>query len=144
MPVKFEISRRLQFCAGHRVMGHENKCAGLHGHNYEATVFATADQLDSLGRVIDFGVLKEKLGSWLDENWDHAMILYQKDLEAIQAIQGLSSQRLFRLPSNPTAENMAIYLLEVVCPRLFEGTGVRITRLLLQETPNCCAEATLS
>jgi 6-pyruvoyltetrahydropterin/6-carboxytetrahydropterin synthase len=144
MPANFEISRRIQFCAGHRVMGHENKCAGLHGHNYEATIFATAESLDSLGRVIDFGVLKDKMGTWIDDNWDHAMVLFSQDSEAIEAIRGLSSQRIFLLPSNPTAENMAIYLLEVVCPQLFEGTGVRICRVHLRETPNCCAEATLS
>lgn len=144
MECDIEISRRIQFCAGHRVMGHENKCAGLHGHNYEALFFATADGLDSLGRVIDFGVLKEKLGRWIDDHWDHAMILFEQDSEAIQAVQNLSSQRLYLLPSNPTAENMARYLLQTICPRVMEGTGVTIRRIVLQETPNCSAEVKLA
>lgn len=139
----FEITRRIQFCAGHRVLGHENKCAGLHGHNYEAYFVATADHLDPLGRVIDFGVLKEKLGGWIDTNWDHAMVLFEKDREAIEAIQNLSQQRLYLLPYNPTAENMAIYLLEHICPKVMEGTGVTIQRIVLQETPNCSAEVGL-
>jgi 6-pyruvoyltetrahydropterin/6-carboxytetrahydropterin synthase len=141
---KIEISRRIQFCAGHRVMGHENKCAGLHGHNYEAIFHATADALDELGRVIDFGVLKQKLGTWVDEQWDHAMVLYEKDSEAIKAVKNLSAQRLYELPYNPTAENMALYLLHEVCPRLLEGTGVTIVRVTLKETPNCSAEVSLS
>ena len=144
MASRFEISRRIQFCAGHRVMGHENKCAGLHGHNYEAVFHATADGLDSLGRVIDFGVLKQKMGTWIDEHWDHAMILFEKDVEAIGAIRDLSSQRLYLLPQNPTAENMAGYLLEQICPKLFDGTGVRICRVTLKETPNCTAEVSLT
>ena len=144
MSYKFSISRRIQFCAGHRVMGHENKCAGLHGHNYEATFHASADQLDSLGRIIDFGVLKEKMGSWIDENWDHAMVLFEEDTEAIDAVKNLSSQRLYLLPHNPTAENMAIYLLHQVSPRLMQGTGVTIHRVVLQETPNCSAEVSLA
>lgn len=143
MSANFEISRRIQFCAGHRVMGHENKCAGLHGHNYEALFVAAADRLDSLGRVIDFGVLKERLGTWIDDNWDHAMILFEQDTEAIEAVQNLSHQKLYKLPHNPTAENMAIYLLEKICPRLMEGTGVTIQRIVLQETPNCSAEVRL-
>ena len=50
-------TRRIQFCAGHRVMGHEGKCRNLHGHNYVVFVTAQADELDSVGRVIDFSVL---------------------------------------------------------------------------------------
>ena len=144
MPSRVEITRRILFCAGHRVMGHENKCAGLHGHNYQAFFHATAENLDHLGRVIDFGVLKEKLGTWIDEHWDHAMILFEEDTEAIEAIKGLSSQKLFLLPSNPTAENMADYLLNEVSPKMLEGTGVRIVRVTLKETPNCSAEVSLS
>lgn len=141
---RIEISRRIQFCSGHRVMGHENKCAGLHGHNYEAIFHATAPALDELGRVIDFGVLKEKMGTWIDDNWDHAMVLFEQDEEAINAIKGVSSQRLYLLPYNPTAENMAIYLLRHVCPKLLEGTGVVIERVTLRETPNCSAEVSLT
>jgi len=140
---RIKISRRIQFCAGHRVMGHENKCAGLHGHNYEAVFHATSDKLDPLGRVIDFGVLKEKLGTWIDDNWDHAMILFEKDEEAIQAVKDLSSQRLFLLPYNPTAENMALYLLEEVSPKVLADSEVTIVRVTLKETPNCSAEVSL-
>ena len=72
--MKTTATRRLQFCAGHRVHDHESECRNLHGHNY--VVFLTAastsdDPLDKLGRVIDFGVLKEKFGAWIDEWWDH-------------------------------------------------------------------------
>lgn len=144
MSARIEISRRIQFCAGHRVLGHENKCAGLHGHNYTAIFHATADQLDPLGRVIDFSVLKEKMGRWIDDNWDHAMVLYAEDTEALEAIRDLSSQRIYTLPHNPTAENMALYLLEEICPRLMRGTGVTIGRVTLQETPNCTAEVALA
>ena len=125
-------------------MGHESKCAGLHGHNYEAHFQAQADELDDLGRVIDFGVLKEKLGTWIDENWDHAMILFKEDTEAIEAVQNLSKQRLFLLPTNPTAENLALYLLNDLCPRVMKGTGVTIIGVTLRETPNCSAEVRLS
>lgn len=125
-------------------MGHENKCAGLHGHNYEAFFHATSEELDNLGRVIDFGVLKAKLGSWIEEHWDHAMILFDQDQEAIDAVKNLTKQRLFLLPSNPTAENMAAYLLHEVSPKLLDGTGVQIVRVTLKETPNCSAEVSLS
>ena len=56
-----EITRRLEFDAGHRVLGHEGKCKNLHGHRYSAEITVTAPDLDGLGRVIDFGVIKEKV-----------------------------------------------------------------------------------
>src|SRR5262249_22784820 len=57
--IMITATRRIQFAAGHRVFGHEGKCRYLHGHNFVALVTAAADDLDAVGRVIDFGVLKE-------------------------------------------------------------------------------------
>ena len=74
-------TRKLHFDAAHRVMQHESKCKYLHGHRYVVEATFEAAQLDDLGRVVDFGVIKERLGQWLDAHWDHATILYQKDKE---------------------------------------------------------------
>ncbi|MBS1995881.1 MAG: 6-carboxytetrahydropterin synthase [Cyanobacteria bacterium SZAS LIN-2] len=143
--------RRLQFCAGHRVYKHESKCAHLHGHNYVAFFHACVREdvrekrgdgegLDELGRVIDFGVLKEKFAPWIDENWDHGFILWEKDREGIAALSQLKEQKLFLLVNNPTAENMALHLLSVVAPTVLEGTGVEVTKVVLWETENCFVE----
>jgi len=51
--------------------------------------------------------------------------------------------RYYVLPFNPTAENMARYLLEKVCPQLLEGTGVIATKVVIWETAEACAEASL-
>ena len=99
-----------------------------------------ADNLDTLGRIIDFGTIRERLGQWIDNNWDHATILHEKDRALGDAISAKTSQVIFYLPTNPTAENMAAYLLQEVCPTLFAGTGARCTHLRLYETPNCYAE----
>lgn len=134
--------RKLHFCAGHRVMNHESKCATPHGHNYYVHLYAQADQLDSLGRVIDFSVLKEKIGSWIDQHWDHTFLVYEKDTLLIQALQGVEGKKPpFICPFNPTAENMALYLLKTVCPLQLEGTGVKITQVIVYETDNCYAVA---
>ena len=68
-------TRRFQFCAGHRVHRHESKCRNLHGHNYVLFVTVTAPELDSLGRVIDFSIIKGLVGDWIDSKWDHGFIL---------------------------------------------------------------------
>lgn len=141
-------TRRIQFCAGHRVMGHENKCAHLHGHNYVALVTAEAEKLDAVGRVIDFGVLKEKIGGWIDRKWDHGFIVNERDCDVIRMFERFNpreatGQKLFAMEGNPTAEVMADYLLHSVCPTVLAGTGVRVVRVQLWETENCYAEVAL-
>lgn len=135
------IARRFQFSAGHRLHHHESKCAHLHGHNYVAWVWVGAAKLDALGRVIDFSVVKNVVGKWIEDNWDHAMLLHVDDDEALQAARMVSGQRIYTMATNPTAENMASELL-ARASTLLTAYGVRVTKVVLHETENCCAEAT--
>lgn len=148
--MKQTCTRKLQWCSDHRVMGHENKCAHMHGHNYEAHVVAEAESLDGIGRVIDFSVLKAKIGAWIESAWDHGVIMHEDDAALRAAVEAFNAQRgredptfggtkVFRLPYNPTAENLARYLGEVVCPRVLADTGVTVTKVVVHETPNCYA-----
>lgn len=140
---KIECVRKLTFCAGHRVLGHENKCANAHGHNYSVFIHAEADQLDNLGRVIDFSVLKEQVGSWIDQYWDHTFIIYNKDEELIACRNVLEKNKeIFISDFNPTAENIALYLLNEVCPKVLAGKNVHVTKIELHETENCKAIVT--
>lgn len=132
--------RRIQFCAGHRVWRHESKCNNLHGHNYVAYFHAEAPELDALGRVIDFGVLKARIGAWIDAEWDHGFIHHADDLEAVRALAEIPAQKTYALAANPTAENMAEHLLTEVCPKVLAGTGVTVTKVVLWETENCFVE----
>lgn len=137
-------TRRLQFAIGHRVHGHEGKCRHLHGHNFVFFLTAEADGgLDPIGRVIDFGVLKQRLGTWIEERWDHGLVLWDGDEEAKAAAACIKDQKLFLLPINPTAENLALYLLGVVGPNTLRETGVRLVKVTVWETENGIAEATL-
>ena len=139
-------TRRLQFCMGHRVHGHENKCGHIHGHNYVAYFTAEAPNLDKQGRVIDFAILKQRIGGWIEEHWDHGMVLQADDPAAsmffdVPDVPG-GKQKLFLLDYNPTAENIAHYLGTVVCPALFKTTGIVISRIVIEETENGSAEWT--
>jgi 6-pyruvoyltetrahydropterin/6-carboxytetrahydropterin synthase len=133
--------RRINFCAGHRIAGHETKCRHLHGHNFQVFFHAQAAAgLDSIGRVIDFSVLKHKLGTWIEDNWDHGFLLWDQDVEAIAALKLLAGQKLFLMRQNPTAENIAATLMNDVAPKLLEGTGVSVEKVVVWETENCFAE----
>jgi 6-pyruvoyltetrahydropterin/6-carboxytetrahydropterin synthase len=138
---KITITRRLTFAAGHRIYGHESKCAHLHGHNYvvELTAVQRTGELDKLGRVIDFAVLKSLVGGWLEQEWDHKMILKCDDPLGTLLLD--EAKHIYYLPTNPTAENMARYLLDEICPELLRSTDVDVMRVKLWETENCYAVA---
>jgi 6-pyruvoyltetrahydropterin/6-carboxytetrahydropterin synthase len=130
-------TRRIEFDAAHRIINHESKCKMLHGHRYclEAT-FVAAD-LDNLGRVIDFGVIREVLGGWIDDNFDHNTILSIKDKKLGEKIAEITGQKIYYMAQNPTAENIANYVFSEICPKLFADKNVKCVAIKLYETPNC-------
>lgn len=150
-PTKITCVRTLEIDAGHRVYGHEGKCAHLHGHRYKFEIHAKPKEtLDNIGRVVDFGVVKAKVGAWLDLYWDHGMILYEKD-PILKLWQGnpplrkgtdgpLVDHKYYSLPFNPTAENLAHYLLSVA-QTLLSDNNIVVDKVVCWETPNCFAVA---
>lgn len=146
------ITKEFKWEMGHRILGHEGKCAHAHGHSYicEITVTGPAShtQLDTLGRVVDFSVVKEVIGAWIDDNWDHAMLLCDKDPLAVilkstpvSTAQGTVSPRVFLVPWNPTAENMARFLLSKFAPAMSER-GLVLSSVVVWETATAKATAT--
>ncbi len=142
---RLSLVRSLRFCAGHRLLGHEGRCAYLHGHNYrvdvEVEAIAGGAEVDAIGRVIDFALIKRRLLGWLDAHWDHAFILWALDVTALAAVQLAQPTKYFLLPWNPTAENMARYLVEVVAPHVLADLGVVARRVAVWESDESCAMA---
>lgn len=135
---------------GHRVVGHENKCRHLHGHNYRVHFVCSAANLDHIGRVIDFGVIKEKLCMWIENHWDHKFLAWDRDPVMLAVVTALDETHrndsleiaegsIVWTPFNPTAENMSQYLVEVVAPQQLEGTGVVLIQCTINETAKCSA-----
>lgn len=127
---------------GHRVVRHESKCRHLHGHNYRIHFVCTAPQTDSIGRVIDFGVIKVLLCQWLEDHWDHKMMIWEKD-PILPELQRLVKEDLVVVPFNPTAEAMACYLVEVIGPQQLGQTGVVLRSCRVEETTKCSATYTV-
>ena len=71
--------RKIEFDSAHRLINHEGKCRMFHGHRYVIEASFTAKKLDELGRVIDFGIIREVLVSWIDEYFDHNAIFIIDD-----------------------------------------------------------------
>lgn len=137
----YEITRRLEWDAGHRVPLHKSKCKTPHGHRYVAEITCRAGDLTPEGFVIDFGVVKQEVGAWIDENWDHTMIYQAGDglMEVLAADAAENGLRPFySLPYAPTAENMAKHLFETATVILARH-HCAVTSVTIWETPNCRA-----
>lgn len=148
------ITRKLEWDSGHRVLGHEGKCKHLHGHRYVAEVTVEAPGLDTIGRVVDFSIIKTVIGAWIDQNWDHNFLCHGNDplLKEWDGFDltggaGRKVELLFggirphaMKYGNPTAENIARELFDmcrVLLPKTLHVVNVRIW-----ETPNCWADYT--
>jgi 6-pyruvoyltetrahydropterin/6-carboxytetrahydropterin synthase len=133
------VTRRLEFDAGHRVWGHEGKCNHIHGHRYVVEITVETRRLDDLGRVVDFGEVKRRVGEWVDANWDHNLLLNSADpyVEAGLHTYAESRQPFVFTNKNPTAEVIAEYLFSVTESILAEFT---VKRVRVYETPNCWAD----
>jgi len=145
MSSKLTCTRRFHFSYGHRLMNYDGPCSSLHGHN--ATVYVTVErkELNSLDMVVDFSVIKKKIGSWIDECWDHAFIYCQDDTAVMAALSCMGpTNKAFGIPGNPTAEVLARYLLEQVCPKVLADTGVKATSVIFFETDNCSARCSVA
>ena len=105
------------FDAAHRLVGYEGKCSRLHGHRWKVEVFITGEKLKN-GILIDFDILKEKLGKIIDE-LDHT---YLNDIKEI---------------GNPTAENISKYIFEKI--NLPEN-NVKLEKVRVWETENSGCE----
>ncbi len=157
--MRHKASRYHDFSYGHRVVGHENKCRHLHGHNGRIHFHCQADvgveSLDKIGRVIDFGEIKSRLCMWIENNWDHKFLAWEKD-PMIKALyytgapgnMEFEDAQMFQesvvfVPFNPTAENMAEYLVTVIGPEQLAGTGIKLVEVVIEETAKCHASFSL-
>ena len=131
----FRVSKEIWFCYGHRLLNYNGKCANLHGHNGKAVITLEAMRLDDLGMVVDFSLVKQLIGKWIDSYLDHKMILHQDD-PLIPELMRLGEPFVV-VAENPTAENIATMIYEHAA-----GEGLPVVEVTLWETENSYATYT--
>jgi 6-pyruvoyltetrahydropterin/6-carboxytetrahydropterin synthase len=128
----FSVTREITFCYGHRLLHYDGKCRHLHGHNGRAIITLEAENLDKLGMVIDFTQLKQVVGSWIDENLDHKMLLHRDD--PVLPLLRKQNEPVHVLDVNPTAENIAKVIFDFTASQ-----GFPVIEVTLWETDSCYA-----
>lgn len=154
--MRHQVRIELPFEAAHRLMNHPGKCRYIHGHSYRAAVVVERMHLGVDGMVADFADLKKMIGTWIDENWDHNIILQERDpilnlwfeagdvwakqSQVEQAEEIFKGKKPFVLPQPPTAEVLSRTLYELAVhfvKRIDEGSYVVSTEIF--ETIKCSA-----
>jgi 6-pyruvoyltetrahydropterin/6-carboxytetrahydropterin synthase len=128
----YEVTRKIPFCYGHRLLNYSGKCRNLHGHNGTAVITIRSQELDELGMVMDFSDIKAVVSKWIDEELDHRLLLH-KDDPAIPWLRELN-EPIVVMDINPTAENIARHIYDFVA-----SCGFPVTEVTLWETDNCFA-----
>ena len=75
-------------------------------------------------------------------NWDHKMVLWQED-PLLEQLKDIVPEDIVTVPFNPTAEQLAQYLVTVVGPQQLAGTGVKLISVKIDETRKCSASYSL-
>ena len=128
----YSVSKRIEFCYGHRLLDYEGVCRHPHGHNATVEVELRGDTLDSRNMVVDFNDIKRMVKTWVDRELDHKMILRHDD-PLVAVLRGMG-EPVYTLDSNPTAERIAQLIFDVA-----RGEGLPVVRVTVWETPTSSA-----
>ena len=60
------VTKRIDFCYGHRLLDYDGICKHPHGHNAVVEVDVRTDRLDNRNMVADFSDIKRIVKGWID------------------------------------------------------------------------------
>ena len=118
----FEVMIERNFSSAHQLRGYRGKCENLHGHNYRVEIYARGRELNSTGLLVDFVELKaaaDEVVNYLDHRNINELSPFDEEL-------------------NPSAENLARYILERVARRVSDER-VEVFKVRCFETPTSVA-----
>ena len=127
------VTKRIEFCYGHRLLDYDGVCKHPHGHNAVAEVDVRTDQLDRRNMVADFSDIKRLVKGWIDRELDHKMIL-RRDDPLVEPLKALG-EPMYLLESNPTVERIARLIFDQTRELGFSVVAVRVW-----ETPSSFAQ----
>jgi 6-pyruvoyltetrahydropterin/6-carboxytetrahydropterin synthase len=140
MGKKYSVTKQIKFAAAHRLMKYDGACFNIHGHNYVAELTFSSERLNpDSDMVIDFKKIKEQIGQWIMEQWDHSIMLNLEDVELSHMAAKNDFKCYLMREGDPTAENMCEELM-----LLGNFTDQGLTKIRIWETDTSYAELTYS
>jgi 6-pyruvoyltetrahydropterin/6-carboxytetrahydropterin synthase len=128
----YSVTKRIEFCYGHRLLDYDGICKHPHGHNALAEVEIRTAALDTRNMVCDFSDIKRVVKGWIDRELDHKMVL-RRDDPLVPPLQALG-EPIFLVDSNPTVELIAKLIYTQA-----KGQGFDVVQVRVWETPTSFA-----
>lgn len=97
----FEVTVRDHIASAHQLHGYDGPCKDMHGHTWHVEAVVLGAQLDQVGLLTDFKILKKTLKDVLSP-LDHVVF------NNIPAFQGI----------NPSTENLARHIYRALKPKV--------------------------
>ena len=129
------VTKRIEFCYGHRLLDYDGVCKHPHGHNAVVEVDVRTDTLDKRNMVVDFSDIKKIVKGWIDRELDHKMILRHDD-PLVAPLQALG-EPVYIVDSNPTVERIAKLIFDQA-----KAEGIGVVAVRVWETPTSIAAYT--
>jgi len=129
----YSVTKRIDFCYGHRLLDYDGVCKHPHGHNAKVEIQVRTGSLDNRNMVCDFSDIKRVVKGWIDGELDHKMLLRHDD-PLVRPLQTLG-EPVFLLDSNPTVERIAKLIFDKATEE-----GFPVVRVTVWETPTSFAE----
>jgi len=128
----YSVTKRIEFCYGHRLLDYIGMCAHPHGHNASVEIDVRTDSLDNRNMVVDFSDIKRIIKGWIDRELDHKMILRHDD-PLVEPLRTLG-EPMYLLESNPTVERIAKLIYD-----MSRHQGLEVVAVRVWETPSSFA-----
>ena len=129
----YSVTKRIEFCYGHRLLDYDGICKHPHGHNAVAEIEVQANELDDRNMVCDFSDIKRIVKGWVDRELDHRMVLRHDD-PLVAPLRQLG-EPMYLLDSNPTVERIARLIYDYAITQ-----NLPVVRVKVWETPTSFAE----
>ena len=110
----YELMIEGMFSAAHQLVGSNGPCEELHGHTWKVQAVFSGNEVDKIGMLMDFKVLKKQLSDVI-QKYDHAFL-----------------NKVFAF--SPTAENIA----RDIFVKLKEVNKL-VIKVSVWESPTACA-----
>lgn len=135
------LTKIFYFEMAHAISGYSGSCRNIHGHSYELYVTVTSandsdEYIPAPGFEVDFKEIKNLVTKEIIHSLDHKLLLSGAYLAKNPGL--CSQENLISWDAEPTAENLLIYIRQILENKL--PKSIMLAKLKLYETKDSYAE----
>jgi 6-pyruvoyltetrahydropterin/6-carboxytetrahydropterin synthase len=140
---KIRVTKRFHFEMAHTLYEYDGLCRNIHGHSYNLEVTISGEPRNEPGHpkdgmVLDFSELKNIVKTQIVNRFDHALMVNRLVPEKQRELLKQTTDRVIVIDFQPTSENIATYIADILQQHL--PSGVNLFSIRLYETVTSFAE----